>query len=149
MAATKTIRVGDQDMPAAYLSDEARADFETFVAAECRRQYNPFVEFAAKVQALPEHLQVAAVQQFVYGLDFSACPDFVVKEVLASVPVIRVLGQLVTGQDCVTEENAAELYPQLVPFIRREELVIEGRAQLEQINAQRIQEGLPPLPTGG
>jgi hypothetical protein len=136
------IILGDQNYPANYLSPERLDHFQTFVQAEARRLYNPFVELAAKIAVLPPDLQVVAVQTFTATVDFAAVPHEEVLNVMASTRTIQTLCILVTGEDLVTPENAHELYPQLTRFIKREEIAANST---EEVNALRAEAGKAPI----
>ena len=146
-----TISVGGQpqELAAEYLSPGALEYWHAWLANEARMAHNPLVEFAAKVQALPEDLQVVATREFVSNLDFDAVPKLAVLETVRSLPAVKTLCILVTGKDVIAEENFMAAFPLLLPFIQRQELVVDS---LEEANRLRAEVGKPPIgksPQGG
>lgn len=139
-----TLMVGGQprELEANYLSPAALEYWNAWLAHEARMMHNPFVEFAAKVQALPEDLRGVATREFMATLNFDVVPKLVLLETLRSLPAMKTLAILVTGQDVVTPENWQAAFPLLVPFIRRQEIVT---GSLEEANRIRAQLGQPPL----
>jgi len=139
-----TITVNDQprELDADYLNEAALEYWHAWLANAARMAHNPLVEFAAKVQALPEDLQLVATREFVAGLNFDNVPKIAFMETLQSLPAVKILCILVTGEDVVTVENRAVAFPLLVPFIQRQEFVVDS---LEEANRLRAEVGKPPL----
>jgi hypothetical protein len=104
--------------------------------------HNPFEEFAAKIQAMPNDLRAVATREFVAGVNFDVVPRLVLLNTMRSLPAMQTLCVLVTGEDVVTEENWEAAFPLLVPFIQRVEIVCNS---LEEANRLRASVGKPPL----
>jgi len=149
---TLTVNGQPQELTADYLSEAALEYWHAWLANAARMAHNPLVEFAAKVQALPENLQLVATREFVAGLNFDTVPKIAFLETLQSLPAVKTLCILVTGEDLITAENRAAAFPLLVPFIRRQEFVV---GSLEEANRLRAEVGKLPLgqpqgqPSGG
>jgi len=141
-----------RELDADYLNEAALEYWHAWLAHAARMAHNPLVEFAAKVQALPEDLQLVATREFVARLNFDNVPKIAFMETLQSLPAVKTLCILVTGEDVVTVENRAVAFPLLVPFIRRQEFVVDS---LDEANRLRAEVGKPPLgqpqgqPSGG
>lgn len=131
-----------RDAQADYLKPGALEYWQAWLAHEARMAHNPLVEFAAKVMALPVELRGVATRQFVARLNFDIVPRLVLLETLRSLPAVKILCILVTGEDLVTEENAAAAFPLLFPFIQRQEFVADS---LEEANRLRAEVGKPPI----
>jgi hypothetical protein len=61
---------------------------------------------------------------------------------LKSLPAMKVLCVLVTGQDVVTKDNVEAAFPLLLPFIQPQEIVA---GSLQEANRLRAAVGKPPL----
>jgi hypothetical protein len=139
-----TLHVAGQprELSADYLKPAALEYWHAWLAYEARMAHNPFVEFAAKVQALPEDLRAVATREFVASLDFDAVPRLVLMNTARTLPAVTTLCILVTGENAVTEENAAAAFPLLLPFIQRQEIVTNSLAEANRLRAEI---GKPPL----
>ena len=104
MSKTVTIPVNGhpREFQADYLNPAALEYWHAWLAHEARMAHNPFVEFAAKVQALPEDLRAVATREFVAGVNFDLVPKIVLLETIRSLPAVQTLCVLVTGEDVVT-----------------------------------------------
>jgi hypothetical protein len=131
-----------RELNADYLNPAALEYWNAWLAHAARMAHNPFIEFAAKVQALPEDLQVVATREFMANLDFDMVPKVVLMDVLQSLPAVKTLCVLVAGEDVVTDENCAEAFPLLFPFIHRQELVV---GSIQEANRLRAEVGKPPI----
>ena len=145
-----TLRVDGQprELKADYLNPAALEYWRAWLAHEARMAHNPFSEFAAKVQALPADLRAVATREFVAGVNFDVVPKIVLLETVRSLPAVKTLCILVTGEDVVSPENYAAAFPLLFPFIQRVEIVCNS---LEEANRLRAGVGKAPLgksPTG-
>ena len=143
-----TIDGQPRELTAEYLSPAALEYWHAWLANEARMAHNPFVEFAAKVPALPDDLRAVATREFVAGVDFDVVPKIVLLETVRSLPAVKTLCVLVTGEDVVTSENFAAAFPLLFPFIKRQEFVANS---IEEANRLRAEVGKPPIgqPAGG
>ena len=141
---TITLLVAGQprELPADYLNPAAREYWHAWLAHEARMVHNPFVEFAAKIQALPADLQAVATREFVAGVNFDIVPKIVLLNTVRSLPAVKTLCILVTGEDVVTEENSAAAFPLLFPYIQRQEFVA---GSIEEANRLRAEVGKPPI----
>ena len=145
---TLTIDGQPRELKADYLNPAALEYWRAWLAHEARMAHNPFSEFAAKVQALPDDLRAVATREFVAGVNFDVVPRIVLLETIRSLPAVKTLCILVTGEDVVTPENYAAAFPLLFPFIQRVEIVCNS---LEEANRLRANVGKAPLgksPTG-
>ena len=70
--------------------------------------HNPFSEFAAKVQALPDDLRAVATREFVAGVNFDVVPKIVLLETVRSLPAVKTLCILVTGEDVVSPKTTPQ-----------------------------------------
>ena len=131
-----------RDVQADYLNPGALEYWRAWLAHEARMNHNPLEEFAAKVAALPVELRGKATRQFVAGLNFDVVPRLVLLETLRSLPAVKILCILVTGEDLITKENAAAAFPLLFPFIQRQEFVADS---IEEANRLRAKVGKPPI----
>lgn len=131
-----------RELSADYLKPAALEYWHAWLAYEARMAHNPFVEFAAKVQALPEDLRVVATREFVASLGFDAVPRLVLMNTARTLPAVTTLCILVTGEDVITEENSVAAFPLLLPFIQRQEIVTNS---LAEANRLRAEVGKPPL----
>ena len=138
---TLTIDGQPRELKADYLNPAALEYWQAWLAHETRLAHNPFEEFAAKVQALPDDLRAVATREFVAGVNFDIVPKLVLLNILRSLPAVRTLCILVTGEDVVTEENSAAAFPLLLPFIHRQEY---AASSLEEANRLRAEVGKPP-----
>jgi len=59
-----------------------------------------------------------------------------------SLPAVKTLCVLVTGEDAITEENASAAFPLLVPFVQRQEIVADSVAEANRLRAEV---GKPPI----
>jgi hypothetical protein len=150
---TLTIDGQPRELKADYLNPAALEYWQAWLAHEARMAHNPFVEFAAKVQALPEDLRAVATREFMASVNFDVVPKIVLMNIVRSLAAVKTLCILVTGEDVVTEENFAAAFPLLFPFIQRVEIPCSS---LEEANRLRASVGKPPLgkpplgqPTGG
>src|ERR1017187_4069909 len=136
-------------LPAEYLNPGAVLYWTTFIAAEARKLFNPWPEFSAKISGMPPELQAVAVQAFVGTGEYRDVPEEIVQQATVSLRVVQMLGFLVTGEQCVTEQNLDAARLALFPFRERlAEIVCESVAHA---NALRAQVGKPPIgakPTG-
>jgi hypothetical protein len=139
---TLTVDGQPREFSAAYLTPAVLEYWQAWLAHEARAAHNPFEEFAAKVQALPEDLRRVATREFVAGMNFDVVPKLVLLETLHSLPAMKTLAIMVTGQDCVSPENWEAAFPLLLPFILRQEIVTDS---IEEANRIRAQLGKPPL----
>jgi hypothetical protein len=139
---TLTVDGQPRELQVDYLSPGALEYWRAWLAHEARIAHNPFSEFAAKVQALPGDLRAVATREFVAGVNFDVVPKLVLLNTLRSLPAMKTLCVLVTGEDVVTEENWEAAFPALVPFIQRVEIVCNS---LEEANRLRASVGKPPL----
>ena len=144
MNKTITLTIGGQprELKADYLNPAALEYWHAWLAYEARMTHNPFVEFAVKVRALPEDLQAVATREFMASMNFDVVPKLVLLNTMRSLPAVKTLCILVTGQDVVTEENSAAALPLLFPFIQRLEIACNS---LEEANRLRATVGKPPL----
>ena len=101
--------------------------------------HNPFSEFAAKVQALPDDLRAVATREFVAGVNFDVVPKIVLLETVRSLPAVKTLCILVTGEDVVSPENYAAAFPLLFPFIQRVEIVCNSLEEANRLLRERRQ----------
>ena len=131
-----------REFEADYLNPAALEYWQAWLAQEARAAHNPFVEFAAKVQALPADLRGVAMREFMASVNFDVVPRLVLLETLRSLPAMKTLAILVTGQDIVGPDNWQAAFPLLLPFISRQEIVT---GSLEEANRIRAQLGKPPL----
>ena len=131
-----------RELEANYLSPAALEYWHAWLAHEARMAYNPFVEFSTKVQALPDDLRGVATREFVASMNLDVVPKLVLLNTVRSLPAVKTLCILVTGADVVTEENFAAAFPLLVPFIQRQEIVVDS---LAEANRLRAEVGKPPL----
>ena len=131
-----------RELSAGYLKPAALEYWQAWLRYEARLAHNPFVEFAAKVQALPEDLRAVATREFMGRLDFDEIPALVLLNTLRSLPAMQTLCVLVSGEDVITEENYEAAFPLLVPFIQREEILTTS---LAEANRLRAEVGKPPL----
>jgi hypothetical protein len=83
------VTAGDRFWPAHYLTEEESASYFAFLRGEARTIYNPFVEFNAKIQCMPEELQKVAVQEFVRRVDFNDIPKHVLNMVFGGMPSMK------------------------------------------------------------
>ena len=139
---TLTVAGQPRELEADYLNPAALEYWQAWLSNAARMAHNPFLEFAAKVQALPEDLQAVATREFVAGVNFDMVPRIVLLNTLRSLPAMKTLCILVTGQDVVTDENSAAAFPLLVPFIQRQEFVVDS---LQEANRLRAEVGKPPI----
>ena len=145
---TLTIDGQPRELKADYLNPAALEYWRAWLAHEARMAHNAFSEFAAKVQVLPDDLRAVATREFVAGVNFDVVPKIVLLETIRSLPAVKTLCVLVTGEDVVTPENYAAAFPLLFPFIQRMEIVCNS---LEEANRLRANVGKAPLgksPTG-
>ena len=136
------ITIGGLDLEASYLSPAALEYWQAWFAHQSRLAYNPFQEFAAKIQVLPEELQAEATREFTSRLDFDNVPTLVLLNTLRSLPAVKTLCILVTGEDVVTEDNVAAAFTQLLPFITATEVTC---GSIEEANRLRARVGKPPF----
>ena len=74
---TLTIDGQPRELKADYLNPAALEYWRAWLAHEARMAHNPFSEFAAKVQALPDDLRAVATREFVAGVNFDVVPKLV------------------------------------------------------------------------
>jgi len=141
---TITIAVGgkQEQLEAEYLTPAALEYWHAWLANATRMAHNPFVEFAEKVKSLPWELREAATREFVANLNFDVVPKIAMLETIRSLPAVKTLCVLVTQQDVITEENFAAAFPLLLPFIERQEFMVDS---LEEANRLRAEVGKPPI----
>jgi hypothetical protein len=139
-----TLRVNGEprELTADFLGQGALEYWQAWLSNAARIKHNPLVEFAAKVQALPEHLQIAATREFMANIDFDIVPKVIVMQTLRSLPAMKTLCILVTGEDVVCEENLAAAFPLLLPFIQRQEFLADSIAAANRLRAEV---GKPPI----
>jgi len=131
-----------QMMAADYLSPAALEYWHAWLANQARRAHNPFVEFAVKVQALPYPLQEIATREFTTNLNFDIVPKLVLLETVRSLEAVKTLCILVTGKDVINEANYEAAFPLLLPFVQRQEIVVDS---LEEANRLRAEVGKPAI----
>ena len=139
---TITVNGKPQQLEAAYLAPAALEYWHAWLAHTARMAHNPLVEFAAKVKALPADLQGIATREFIAGMSFDVVPKLALMETLRSVPAVKTLCILVTGQDVITQGNAAAAFPLLFPFIQRQEFLASSVAEANRLRAEV---GKPPI----
>ena len=105
---TLTIDGQPRELKADYLTPAALEYWRAWLAHEARMAHNPFAEFAAKVQALPEDLRAVATREFVAGVNFDVVPKIVLLETIRSLSAVKTLCILVTGEDAITPENSPQ-----------------------------------------
>ncbi len=147
---TLTVAGQPRELKADYLNPAALEYWHAWLAHEARMSYNPLAEFAEKVQVLPADLRAVATREFVAGVNFDLVPKLVLMNTVRSLPAVKTLCILVTGEDVVTEENYRAAFPLLFPFIARVEIACNS---MEEANRLRAELGKPPLgkqpPQGG
>ena len=145
---TLTVNGQPRELTADYLNPAALEYWHAWLAHAARTAHNPLAEFAAKVQALPEDLQVVATREFMAGMNFDNVPKVVLMDTLTSMPAVKTLCVLATKEDVITDENYSEAFPLLFPFIHRQEIVVDS---IQEANRLRAEVGKPPIgqPAGG
>ena len=143
-----TVNGQPRELTADYLNPAALEYWHAWLAHAARTAHNPLAEFAAKVQALPEDLQVVATREFMAGMNFDNVPKVVLMDTLTSMPAVKTLCVLATREDVITDENYSEAFPLLFPFIHRQEIVVDS---IQEANRLRAEVGKPPIgqPVGG
>lgn len=139
---TLTVDGKPHTLQADFLKPGALEYWHAWLGNQARMAYNPLVEFAEKVQALPPDLQAVATREFMATLDFAVVPKIVLLATVRSLPAVKTLCILATGEDVITAANAAEAFPLLLPFIHREEIEVSSLAEVNRIRALK---GKPPL----
>jgi len=145
---TLTVNGQPRELTADYLNEAAREYWQAWLAHAARLAHNPLAEFAAKVQALPEDLQIVATREFMANLNFDNVPRVVLLDTLRSLPAVQILCMLATREDVITDENYSEAFPLLFPFIHRQEIIADS---IQEANRLRAEVGKPPIgqPAGG
>lgn len=131
----------NKTLEADYLTPAALEYWHAWIANEARMAHNPFVEFAAKVAALPPALQVVATKEFASLVDFSDVPRLTMLNVASGPRAVELLCALITGEE-LTPDDSNEAFKTLFPFIVSEEIETDS---ISQVNALRAQAGKPPI----
>ena len=139
---TITVNGQPRELTADYLSEASLEYWHAWLANAARMAHNPFIEFAAKVEALPEDLQNVATREFMAGLNFDNVPKVVLLDTLSSMPAVKILCVLATREDVITDENYSEAFPLLFPFIHRQEILANS---IQEANRLRAEVGKPPI----
>ena len=139
---TITVNGQPRELTADYLSEASLEYWHAWLANAARMAHNPFIEFAAKVDALPEDLQNVATREFMAGLNFDNVPKVVLLDTLSSMPAVKILCVLATREDVITDENYSEAFPLLFPFIHRQEILANS---IQEANRLRAEVGKPPI----
>jgi hypothetical protein len=139
---TITVNGQPRELTADYLSEASLEYWHAWLANAARMAHNPFIEFAAKVEALPEDLQNVATREFMAGLNFDNVPKVVLLDTLSSMSAVKILCVLATREDVITDENYSEAFPLLFPFIHRQEILANS---IQEANRLRAEVGKPPI----
>ena len=139
---TITVNGQPRELTADYLNEASFEYWHAWLANAARMAHNPFIEFAAKVEALPEDLQNVATREFMAGLNFGNVPKVVLLDTLSSMPAVKILCVLATREDVITDENYSEAFPLLFPFIHRQEILANS---IQEANRLRAEVGKPPI----
>ena len=102
-----------RELEATFLRPAALEYWQAWMANAARAAYNPFVEFAQKVQALPEDLRAVAMKEFMATVNFDVVPKLVLLETLRSEAAVKTLAILVTGLDVVGAAHGQAAVPLL------------------------------------